>query len=68
MRKNILNAIELFPDFAEAYFGLGKVYYEQKKFDESLLYVKSSLEIDPNFTAAIQLLMQLNPLNDKNIR
>jgi tetratricopeptide (TPR) repeat protein len=66
--KHFKYAIELFPDFAEAYFGLSKVYYEQKKFDESLLYVKTSLEIDPNFTAAIQLLMQFNSLNDKNIR
>jgi arabinofuranosyltransferase len=66
--KHFKNAIELFPDFAEANFGLGKVYFEQKKFDESLLCVKKSLELDPNFTPAIQLLMQINSLKEKNIR
>jgi len=66
--KHFKNAIELFPDFAEANFGLGKVYFEKKKLDESLICVKKSLELDPNFTPAIQLLMQLNSLKEKNIR
>ena len=57
--KHYKTAIELFPEFAEAYFGLGNVYYEQKKFDESYLYVKKSLEINPNFPPAIQLMMKL---------
>jgi tetratricopeptide (TPR) repeat protein len=66
--KHFKNAVELFPDFAEANFGIGKVYFEQNKFDESLNCVKRSLELDPNFTPAIQLLLQLNSLKEKNIR
>lgn len=66
--KYFKSAVELFPDFAEANFGLAKVYYEQKKFDESLIHVKKSLEMNPDYTPAIQLLMQLNSLKEENIR
>jgi Tfp pilus assembly protein PilF len=57
--KYYKTAIELFPEFAEAYFGLGNVCYQQKKFDESYSFVKKSLELNPNFPPAIQLMMKL---------
>jgi len=57
--KHYKTAIELFPEFAEAYFGFGNVCYQQKKFDESYSFVKKSLELNPNFPPAIQLMMKL---------
>ena len=53
--KYFKDAIKLYPEFTEAYFGLGKVNFEQRKLEESYSYAIKALEFDPNFLPALQL-------------
>lgn len=60
--KHFKSAVELFPDFAEGYFALGRINFEQKKFDESYRYLNKTLEIDSNFLPAVQLKKTLDDM------
>ena len=45
-------AIEIKPDFAEAYSRLGVIYYDSGRLDESAFVLKQALKIQPNFAMA----------------
>ena len=60
--KFFKSAVKLFPDFAEGYFALGRINFEQKKFDESYRYLNKTLQIDSNFLPAIQLKKKLDDM------
>jgi tetratricopeptide (TPR) repeat protein len=60
--KFFKSAVKLFPDFAEGYFALGRINFEQKKFDESYSYLNKTLQIDSNFLPAIQLKKNLDDM------
>lgn len=45
-------AIELKPDYAEAYENIGKTYYSLEKFAEAEEYIGKSLEFNPNSVSA----------------
>jgi len=45
--KHFRKAIELHPEFPEAYFMAGLVYLDQKKFDDSQTAFQKSIELDP---------------------
>ena len=51
-------AIELKPNYTDAYFALGLFYFDQKKFPEAVSTMRNVLKIAPNDTDAI------NKLND----
>jgi tetratricopeptide (TPR) repeat protein len=62
--KYFKDAIKLYPEFTEAYFGLGKVNFEQGKIEESYLYIVKALQFDPNFLPALQLKTRLEVLKN----
>jgi tetratricopeptide (TPR) repeat protein len=63
--KYFINATDLYPDFAEAYFGLAKVKFEQNKLDESDRYVSKCIELNPDYVPAVELKNQLDDLIKK---
>jgi tetratricopeptide (TPR) repeat protein len=63
--KHFKSAVELFPDFAEAQFGLGKVYFDQNKLEESNRFINKCLEINPDYIPAVQLKNRLAVLINK---
>lgn len=54
-KKHFKSAVELFPDFVEAYYGLAKINFDQKNFEESNHFVNKCLEINPRYMPAVQL-------------
>lgn len=46
--KNLLKAIELYPDYKEASYVLANLYRSQNKFTESKKFIDKYLELDPN--------------------
>lgn len=42
-------AVELRPDFLEAHYQLGRVYFVRGKFDSALIEIEKTLEINPEF-------------------
>jgi arabinofuranosyltransferase len=53
--QNFSQAVKLFPEYAEAYFGLAKVSFDQHKMEETKRYLDKCLGINPDYTPAIQL-------------
>ena len=56
IEKNLLKAIELFPEYKEANLVLANMYRSQNKFPESKKYVEEYLRLDPNNDKAKELL------------
>lgn len=46
------NAALAIKNYAPAYFGLGKIAFSQKKFNDALDYFKKAINTDPNFSDA----------------
>ena len=57
--KNFNKALELYPYYAEAYYGLAKINFDLNKFEDSNNYVKRSLSINPIYSPAVQLQNEL---------
>ncbi len=60
--QNLKRAIELNPDYAEAYYGLAKINFDQNKIDDAENYLNKSLNINPSYQPAIQLKERLASL------
>ncbi len=63
-----LDLTQKFPDFADPYYHLGYMYYEQKDFVQAEKYILSSLRLDRNPTtiyAYIKILEQIRKSNSK---
>jgi tetratricopeptide (TPR) repeat protein len=59
--ESFLNkAISIYPDYAEAYFGLAKVKFDQSKYNDCSNYLNHSLDLDPTYAPAIELRNQLD--------
>ncbi len=52
-------AIELKPNYFEAYISLAHLYIEEKNYDQALNILKANLKILPNDPAALNLLVEL---------
>jgi arabinofuranosyltransferase len=63
--KYFNTAIELYPEFAEAYFGLAKVNFELNKQKEAYHFVTKCLELNPGYMPAVQLKSRLDSLIGK---
>jgi tetratricopeptide (TPR) repeat protein len=63
--KYFKDAIKLYPEFTEAYFGLGKVNFDQNQMKEAYPYINKCLEITPDYVPAVQLKKRLDELNRK---
>ena len=50
--ENLLNSINLKPDYCEAYNEIGFLYYLKKNFDKAEYYWKEAIKIDENFYGA----------------
>lgn len=59
---NLKKAIELYSGYTEAYYGLAKINYDQKKIETSYYYVNKCLLLNPLYSPAKQLHAQLEPL------
>lgn len=59
--KNMLRALELFPDFKDAHFYLGLHYKERGKFDEAKIHLSRTLELEP---ANVQAMNNLKIVTD----
>lgn len=63
-----LDLTQKFPDFADPYYHLGYMYYEQKDFVQAEKYILTSLRLDRNPTtiyAYIKILEQIRKSNSK---
>lgn len=47
---------ELKPDTVDAWYQLGRVYFNERNFTESVKHNKKAIEIDPSFIPAVELL------------
>jgi len=47
-----LRAIELNPDYSDAYSNLGNVYYDQENYAGAIKYYNKAIEINPDFSKA----------------
>lgn len=47
--QNFNQAVKLYPEYAEAYFGLAKVNFELNKIEDSKIYLVNCLSINPGF-------------------
>jgi tetratricopeptide (TPR) repeat protein len=63
--KYFNNAVELYPNFADAYYGLAKINFDQNKWEESSLFVNRCLELNPDYLPAIQFRIKLDGLINK---
>jgi arabinofuranosyltransferase len=63
--QNFNRAVELFPDYVEAYYGLAKISFDQNKIEYSLNYLNRCLTINPSYPPAIQLKDRLTALDGK---
>ena len=52
MMEAYQKAIELNPDYAQAYNNLGTVFADLEQFEDAIAAYERALEIDPNFQAA----------------
>lgn len=52
---NFNKAVELHPSYAEAYYGLAKINFNQNKLEEARKYLEQCLSIDPTYQPAVQL-------------
>jgi tetratricopeptide (TPR) repeat protein len=59
--QNFSKAITLFPEYAEAYYGLAQINFELNKIEESKKILQRCLTIKPDFPPAVQLKSRLNP-------
>ncbi|MDZ4712021.1 MAG: hypothetical protein SGI89_06805 [bacterium] len=57
--KNMLKAIELFPDFKDAHLYLGIFYNERKRFEEARPHMERVIQIEPNNMQAANLLQSI---------
>ena len=56
-------AVELKPNYDHAYFALGKIYYDQKKYDLAKKNLELNLQYAPTNTAAQEILDEINNTN-----
>jgi len=61
--QNLKKAIEINSDYAEAYYGLAKINFDQNRIEESRNYLIKCLEINPAYSPAIQLLNQIKSVS-----
>jgi tetratricopeptide (TPR) repeat protein len=47
--------VDLHPGYAEAYFGLAKINFDQNKTEDAQNYLNRCLAIDSNYQPALQL-------------
>jgi arabinofuranosyltransferase len=59
-KKHFSRAVELYPDFEDAYFGLAKINFVQNNLEESYRFVKKCLALNPDYTLAIELKNRLD--------
>lgn len=52
--REYTKALELYPNYAEAYNNIGVSYYHLGKYSKAIKYYKQALRIDPNYTIAKQ--------------
>jgi arabinofuranosyltransferase len=60
--ENFSKAVELHPAYAEAYYGLAKINFDQNKIEDSKIYLNRCLVINPNYQPAIQLWESLSAI------
>lgn len=58
-------AIELYPNYADAYFRLGRCYLKEQNYSAAKAMFSKTLEIDPSYEAASK---ELKQLEDKGIK
>ncbi|MEO8446460.1 MAG: hypothetical protein ABI528_03145, partial [bacterium] len=58
--KNMLKAIQLFPDFKDAHFYLAIFYNEKKRFGEAKPHIEKVLELEPANIQAANILETIN--------
>jgi tetratricopeptide (TPR) repeat protein len=63
--RNFNQAVKLFPEYAEAYYGLAKISFDLSKIGDSKIYLEKCLSINPDYTPANQLKNSLNSKPDK---
>jgi tetratricopeptide (TPR) repeat protein len=63
--KYFNTAIELYPEFAEAYFGLAKINFELNKQEKAYHFVTKCLELNPDYAPGVQLKSRLDGLLNK---
>ena len=50
--ESFIKAVEINPNYAEAYYNHGNLLCEIKKFDESIFSYNKAIKINPNYTEA----------------
>ncbi len=60
MEKNLLKAVELFPDFKDANLVLANMYRSQNRYSESKKYAEKFLELEPNNEKAKEILRSVS--------
>lgn len=63
--QNFKQAVKLFPEYAEAYYGLAKISFDLNKIGDSKIYLEKCLRINPDYAPANQLKNSLNSKPDK---
>jgi tetratricopeptide (TPR) repeat protein len=53
--QNFMQALKLFPEYEEAYYGLAKINFDQNKIEDSKIYLGKCLNINPEYSPAIKL-------------
>ena len=59
--QSFSRAVKLFPGYAEAYFGLAKVSFDQNKIEDSKKFLDNCLRINPSYAPAVQMKKDLTP-------
>ena len=57
-KSNLKKAIELQPDYAEAYNNLGNAYKEMEEYNEAILVYEKAIELNPQYYEAYNNLGQ----------
>ena len=61
--KRFLKALELYPQCAEAHFGLGRVYANTPQLELAIEHLNTALKLRPDFQPAQEFLNSLNSLD-----
>ena len=59
-KSNLLEVIELAPDFHEAYYNLALIYFDEKDFKKARTYAKKAVELNPGQESYRKTLEQIN--------
>ena len=55
----IIKAVELLPDDPDMNLTAGRIFMQKQEFEQALLYIKKSVELDPSNTQSIRNLAQI---------